>query len=103
MLRTPELIRVSGIVDCRDGSVRPSQPILRTFIGRHEVFGMDLQQAGPLPRSLAVANHDITGISRRLGNQRDVAILSPCQRRRSTDLRADIFGSGSRLSETTAG
>jgi hypothetical protein len=41
---------------------------------------MHLQETGPLPRPLAVANHDVTGIGRRLGNERDVTIPAAGQR-----------------------
>jgi hypothetical protein len=40
---------------------------------------MNLQQAGPLPRPLAVSNHDVTGIGSSLSHKCDMAIASAGQ------------------------
>src|SRR5205814_2185745 len=63
MLRTAELFRFGAVVERSDSTIRPCQSALRAFIDRHEIFGMNLQQAGPLPRPFAVADHDVAGIS----------------------------------------
>lgn len=95
--RTPQLVRLRGVVQRGNGAVGPFEPALRGHIQRTEVPRVHLEQTRRLSGFAAFAQHHVPYVRAGLAHQRHVREAAALQRRPPGHDRAHPFGTSPRL------